>query len=309
MGRVGPSVVCVGANEESGVALDGLYAAGARVTGLVTLPRHKPNSVCDYVDLTPWCKARSIPVIETTNINDSGTIQSILDLAPDFIFTLGWSQLFQDQLLSTPTSYVVGSHPSPLPMGRGRAPVPWTILEGQVRSAVSLFRMDAGVDSGDILQQRWFDIPDRVYAAGLYEIVATSLSEAFCALYHQLSNGTVRPIAQDESKATYRPKRTPEDGAIDFNRSAIEIDRLIRAVSHPYPGAFCSYRTKALWIWHVDPGPEGGCTGSPGEILQRKDGRLLVQCGQGQLWVSNFTCNGEPVQASTFQVGSQLEGL
>ena len=117
-----PRIVCVGSNLESRVVLEGLIATGAQVVGLVTLPGGS-SAVSDHVDLHPLCEEHGIETIDTTDINSWPTIKAIGRLEPDYLYTLGWSQLFGDELLSVPARYVVGSHPSPLPEGRGRAPV------------------------------------------------------------------------------------------------------------------------------------------------------------------------------------------
>ena len=114
--------MCIGSNLESRVVLEGLIAGGAQIAGLVTLPGCS-SAVSDHVDLHPLCEEHGIETIDTTDINSWPTIKAIGRLEPDYLYTLGWSQLFGDELLSVPARYVVGSHPSPLPEGRGRAPV------------------------------------------------------------------------------------------------------------------------------------------------------------------------------------------
>lgn len=299
-------IVCVGANLESRVAIEGLWQVGAKIVALVTLPSNKQNEVCDYVDLSPWCEEQGIKVIETLDINSQNTLQEIKAQRPDYIFTLGWSQLFREEVLKIPLGFVVGSHPSPLPYGRGRAPVPWTILEGQNESAVTLFRMEIGVDSGDILCQKWFKIPDRVYATDLYDIVSVNLKEVYCDLFLSIKEDSVTTTPQDMSKATYRPKRTPEDGIIDFDSSAEEVDRLVRAVSRPYPGAFTYYESRKVHIWNAVPSDTLVSTGEIGEILNRVENKLLVQTGEGSVWIWNFTICGEEIPSETFAVGSQF---
>ena len=101
-------------------------------------------------------------------MNAVETIKAIEALRPDYIYTLGWSQLFREAFIKTPSRYVVGSHPSELPAGRGRAPVPWTILQGHRQSAVTLFRIDVGVDSGpDSMSKALLDSGSRLRRGSL----------------------------------------------------------------------------------------------------------------------------------------------
>jgi methionyl-tRNA formyltransferase len=298
--------VCVGSNLESRVVLEGLIATGAKIVGLVTLPEGSP-AVSDYVDLHPLCEEHGIETIDTANINGRSTIEAIAGLEPDYLYTLGWSQLFGDELLSLPNRYVVGSHPSPLPEGRGRAPVAWTILQGCRRSAVTLFRMDIGVDSGPILCQKWFSVPQQGYAGDLYELVAANLRDAFCELHEAQQSGTVIPeLVQPVDGSSYRAKRTPADGHIDFCQSAESIERLVRAVSFPYPGAYSYYEGSKVIFWRASLLEIPNHVGTPGQILLKRNGRLLVQAGDSPLWLFDSTGGGGAEPTAVLRVGCKL---
>ena len=302
-----PRVICVGANLESLVALERLVACGANVVGLVTLPSEDHKGVSDYVDLHPFCKKNGIHVIDTLDINASVTLTQLRELNPDYIFTLGWSQLFKEELLGLPHQYIVGSHPSPLPEGRGRAPIPWTILEQQKYTAVTLFRMTVGVDDGSILIQKWFRVPRGVYAKELYDLVAMKLGEAFCELYQSIISGQVVTEPQDMAVVTYRAKRTPQDGHIDFSRSAEDIERLIRAVSEPYPGAYTYYQGRIVRIWRASLEDVPSYFGQPGQILTKSNERILVQAGDRPLWMWQFTDMDDAIlSVRSFRNGSKF---
>jgi methionyl-tRNA formyltransferase len=302
----GPRVVCVGANLESEVALRGLLETGAKVVGLVTVPpRDAARGISDYVDLHPLCAAHGVVTVDTEDINAPETLAEIAALMPDYIFTLGWSQLFGAELLKIPTRFVLGSHPSPLPQGRGRAPVPWTILQGHTRSAVTIFRMDAGVDAGAILCQRWFDVPHRAYAMDVYNLVAAHLREGYCQLYQAFARGeTIAEKPQDLTRATHRAKRIAADGHLDFTQPAARLDALVRAVSRPYPGAYSYFDARKVEIWQSDLEDAPPYTGVPGQILAKRQGRLLVQAADAPLWLSEFTSGGEALTTKSFPLGS-----
>lgn len=282
-----PRIVCVGANLESQVALSKLLEVDANIVGLVTLPTDASVVGCDYADLHPLCEQYCVTTIDTTDINSAWTLDAIRRLRPDYIYTLGWSQLFRDRLLNIPTRYVVGSHPSPLPMGRGRAPLPWTILQQQETSAVSLFCMAAGADSGALLRQEWFHVPPDIDAGQLYELVSQTLASAYLNLYQQhLSGQSVCRLPQDESLATHRAKRTPADGHIEFNRPAAEIDRLVRAVTRPYPGAYTYLGDRKVTIWSASLKDVPAHTGGIGQVLLKNGTELLVQAADRPIWLT-----------------------
>lgn len=301
-----PRIICVGSNIESEVVLRVLIKHKVNIVLLVTLPSKESDGVCDYVDLHPLCESNNIRTIDTKDINSVETCMQIKEESPDYIFVLGWSQIFKASLLNIPRKFVVGSHPSPLPEGRGRAPVPWTILQEKKKSAVTLFRMDVGVDSGDILLQKWFDIPKNASALTLYNLVVENLCNAFYEIHDRILSNNVEIIVQDISKATYRAKRTLSDGYIDFNKSAYDIEKLIRAVSEPYPGAYSYYQRQKVHIFRASLDNIPPYIGVVGQILLRKKNSILVQTGDTPIWLSKFTVKGEEISFTFFKVGEKL---
>ena len=299
-------IVGIGSNLESQIALEGLIGHPVPVAALVTLPPHGSENVCDYVDLHAFCEQHAIEAIDTTNINSPQTLERLRQIRPDYVFTLGWSQIFSPELLAIPSGYIVGSHLAPLPEGRGRAPVPWTILQGISRTAMSLFRMNPGVDSGDILLQKWFDVAPDAYAMDVYLRAAECLRDGYCELYDRLAQGEViSPIAQDPSRASHRAKRVPADGHLDFHRSSEQLYRLIRAASRPYPGAYTYYKGRKVIVWKARLSDLPSYVGVPGQILHRGSQGLLVQCGDGPLWLSEWQLGANAGQMK-FVVGHKF---
>lgn len=298
-----PRIVCLGANIESQLVLQRLINVNADIVGVVTLPSRSHPTVSDYRDLHPLCDKADIPVIDTEDINSDDTIATLKRIRPECLFVLGWNQLLGSSVLSIPTECVVGSHPTPLPERRGRAPIPWTILEGHTHSAVSLFRMTKGIDDGPLLMQRWFEIPERVYAIDLYQIIAETLASCFVEVYDGLQAGTLIEQEQNKYAASYRARRGLADGHIDFLQTAEYIDRLIRAVSAPYPGAYTYYRDQKIQICRVDPYEGTEYRGVPGQILKRQMKSLIVQAGDKPIVLSDFSTDGQVCGAGTFAVG------
>ncbi|MEM7083805.1 MAG: methionyl-tRNA formyltransferase [Pseudomonadota bacterium] len=284
----------------------GIISHNINVVGLVTRPSGNRGNVCDYVDLHPLCHEHDITVIDTLDINSEETLARVKALDPDYIFTLGTSQLFKQEFLSLAKQWVIGSHPSPLPKGRGRAPVPWTILQAHRESAVSFFKMELGADTGDLLQRNRFSIPERAYANEVYQLVAHNLRDGFCQLHDKIVSGTIEFLPQDAEQATYRARRGPADGFVDFAAGASQIDRLIRAVSHPYPGAYVYYEDTKFEVWEAHPNNAPQIMGTTGQILAVADDQVLVQASDKPLWLSSFTQSGTAIPASTFRVGQHF---
>ena len=173
------SVVCVGSNIESLVCLRKFKDNNIHIAGLVTLEFQQQRRGSDYRDLVPFCIENDISFFRTKNINSIQTKGWLKSFNPDVIFILGWSQILDLELIDLPKKYIIGSHPSDLPYGAGRAPVVWTILEELKKSAVSFFKISNEVDAGNLVLQKHFHIPERSDSTLLYNLVAMNLSEGF----------------------------------------------------------------------------------------------------------------------------------
>jgi methionyl-tRNA formyltransferase len=190
----------------------------------------------------------------------------------------------------------LGAHDSLLPHGRGFAPTNWAIITGADRSGVTLFHMAAGVDDGDVVAQRTIPIGPRTTAGELYEHVSAATLELVLEYLPALKAGTAPRSRQDEERATYFCARRPEDGVIDWSASTQTIDRLVRGLGHPYPGARTALAGRELIVWDaepVEPAPSyvGRVPGRP--VGFGKDGSVDVLTGDGVLrlrWVQVPGC-------------------
>lgn len=277
--------VFIGAVEGSAVALRAICAADHRPALVVTLPLDKAASHSDFADLEPIATAHDIPVLRVGRSDDPDLMAMLARIAPDLVMIIGWSQLVGPAMLALPRIGVLGFHPSPLPKMRGRAVIPWQILTGQDRGGATLFWVGEGVDDGDIAAQAVFGIdPATIDARGLYDRSVAEMARMLPALLDDLAAGN-RPVRpQDHGQATICARRRPQDGEIDWTRPAHEIERLIRAVGPPYPGA--STRMTGAEVVHITAArltPHSGrYIGLPGQV-QNIDGRVVtVMCGDGE---------------------------
>lgn len=283
-----PRIICLGMNEESEKAITALAAVGADISAIAGLPAEHATNVSDFVDHAKIASRLGVAFLPVSNINAPETLAAFRATGAEMLFVLGWSQLLNAEAIETFPRGVIGSHPSDLPNGRGRAPIPWTILEDRRRSAVTLFRMTEGVDDGAILKQSGFDIPERPTARILYDLVAKTLARSFVELYDDFVAGEVNEIDQGGAHVSWRAKRVPADGWIDFRAEAEAVDRLVRAVSEPYPGAYSYFEGEKTVFFgsHPASGNDLRRKGIPGQVLARRHGMILVQAGDTPLWLS-----------------------
>lgn len=272
--------VLVGAVESTAVALRALVGSGADPDAVVTLPPERLHRHSDGRDLTPIAEELGTPVILTSDINEPDTIEAIARIEPDITLVIGWSQICREEFRGIARWGTIGYHPSALPENRGRAVIPWTILQGATRTGSTMFWMDEGMDSGDILYQKSISVERRETATGLYAKHMRAL-EAMLTTFSRTSKPTALPRApQDDTRATYCSQRIAADGRIDWSCSAETIDRLVRATTNPYPGAFSTLDDRELAIWESEP-IDVPYLGVPGQVQYVGDGGPVVQCGEG----------------------------
>ena len=274
-------VVLIGAVESTKIAFEALVNAQLSPTHVVTLPPEKAGRHSDFVDLTKPTLEIGAEIIYSNNINDDETIRELERIAPDLCLVLGWSQICHEKFRSIARLGNLGFHPAPLPRLRGRAVIPWTILLNMKETASTLFWLEEGADTGDIIAQKFFDLTATETARSLYDKHTAALAELIPGAVRAIIDGTVRNIAQDHTKASYCAKRTPEDGQINWTDSAANIERFIRAVGAPYPGAFTSTPDDGrLWI-DVAAFPNNPIEyiGIPGQIQARTKDGFIILCG------------------------------
>ena len=198
---------------------------------------------------------------------------------PDYIFVIGWSQICREKFRSIPRLGCIGYHPAPLPENRGRAVIPWTILQRRAETGSTIFWLDEGVDSGDILSQIKFPVDHSETALTLYRKHLQALEQLLTQTLSGLRQGNAPRIAQDHTRASYCAKRTASDGWIDWKQTADSVWTLIRAVGKPYPGAFTFAQGRKMIVWEAELIGTEPFWGLPGQVQLIHDGGALVQCG------------------------------
>lgn len=301
-------IFCIGSNLESFECLKFLVSQNCIIDTLITLPRNEGQNVSDYVDLHEFCELNGINVIDTTNVNSEDTVKKVKELQPDYLFTLGWSQIYKKDFINCFSQFLIGTHPSKLPYGRGRAPVPWTILDEVSHSAVSFFKIDLGIDTGKLIFQLDFEIPVRPYAMDVYRLISDRLGKGYLQLYNKIRDNKEIPLIEQPIKgATHRGKRSQTDGLIDFDKTTHYNDKLIRAVSKPFPGAYCYYKDQKIIFWEVEEDNDSNYFGTIGQILQKNDSAVLAQFSNGNLWLGKPTyTDGSAVPIKQFRVGDKM---
>ena len=231
--------------------LEALLEAGFRVPLVVTQP-DRPRG--RGLDLAPSpVKKRALElglsVVQPEKIKNNDEFRSQLtSLNPDAIIVVGYGRIIPKWMIELPQLGNLNVHASLLPKYRGAAPIQWAIASGETVTGVTTMRIDAGLDTGDILLQKEFPISPQDTAETLATPLASLGASLLVETLRRLQEGSITPQPQENAKATLAPILKKEDGRIDFGRSAFEICNRLRGFQ-PWPGAFTSFRGKALNVW------------------------------------------------------------
>jgi methionyl-tRNA formyltransferase len=227
-------------------AFEGIFSSRAFLDGKVGVPlmiglddSHEAGTV-GYASLGRLAAEQGVPYVSTSDGRLSSLAGRIREARPAYILVIGWSHLVGEDILSIPAPACgcIGMHPTMLPTGRGQAPIPWTIIKGGDKTALSVFFLVAEADAGPLIAQYELDIRDGETSASLFYRIAHTHFTAGLELAERLGDGSVRARAQDETTATRWPRRRPEDGEILATMTCREISLLVRALLGPYPRAF-----------------------------------------------------------------------
>lgn len=239
------------------------------ITYVFSLDEKYSENVSGYYPLHNLASEYDIPFKTFHKIGDSENIQIMREIQPDYIFVIGLSQLVKKELLDCAKKGVIGFHPTPLPRFRGRAAMVWQMLLGVENTKCTLFFIDEGMDSGDIIDQQEYVIEKTDYAKDAERKLCDALAVMIPRVLRKIVDGSITARKQNEKEATYLLIRRPEDGLIDWNEPVEKIQRLIRAVSEPYPGAFSMYDGEhKIVIWKADYMENKKYIGIPGQICE-----------------------------------------
>ena len=252
----------------------------------------KKNIYSDYTSFDDLCKTHGIFHVKVKNINDLENVKILKSINPDLILVMGWSQLLKDEILSIPKLGIIGSHPTELPKYRGRAPIPWTILKNLKETAMTFFYIEKGVDDGDIIDQQKFKIEKTDDATIIYNKMTEMGKKMIIKNLTLIQNNSIKRIKQNPSHfLEYWKKRNPDDGLIDWNNTSQDIDRLIRATTHPYPGAFTFFKGHKLKIWKSTFSNDD--TINPGRILEINSNGIKVGTKKGCISLQRISIENE----------------
>jgi methionyl-tRNA formyltransferase len=276
-------IVFMGTPEFAVPTLEALHASCHEI-GLVITQPDRPKGRGRVLMAPPVKMAAQrlrYPVEQPQKIADTDVVKTIAGHEPDALVVAAYGKIIPQNLLDLPALGAVNVHPSLLPKYRGPAPIPWALIEGDSETGVTIIKLNAQMDAGDILMQKETPIEPADTATSLHDRLAKMGAAMLVETLDGLADGTITPRLQDHNRATLAPMLKKSDGRLDWQLNAHALERRIRALN-PWPGTFTFYgktRIKVLSVGVIDK----ACDAAPGTVLPGFDDELRVATGDGVL--------------------------
>ncbi len=250
---------------------------------------------------------KGIPVLHPPSLKDDAFYNEIQKIGADIFVIVAYGRIIPDRILYLPEYKTINLHPSLLPKYRGAAPIEGAIVGGESETGVTIQLVNERLDAGDILLQRVIPVGIDMTAGDLYNIVLPAGSALLLESLKLISEGSIKPVAQDEGAATYCGKIDRDTAAVDWSKNSFEIHNLVRGFN-PRPCAWSTFRGSNMKILRTslpDDGP--GVPPSPGRIVKHQKRRLFAGTGDG--WIEILMIHPEtkkPMDGLSFLNGYMI---
>ena len=291
--------------------LEALIEAGHEVVLAVTQP-DKPKGRGKEMQYTPVkeCALKhDIPVFQPRRVREEECIEELRKYNADIMVVVAFGQILPKEILEMCTYGCVNVHASLLPKYRGSAPIQWAIIDGEEVTGVTTMQMDEGLDTGDMLLKTEVTIEPKETGGSLFDKLAQAGAKLCVETLEALQNKTVTPIPQGETTTAYAKMLDKQLGNIDWNKTAVQIERLIRGLT-PWPSAYTNWNDKVMKIWDAEVSAIDIETedAKPGTIVKVEKDAFYVQTGEGLLKVCELQIPGKKrMDAGAFLRGYQVK--
>ncbi|MEI6500979.1 MAG: formyltransferase [Armatimonadota bacterium] len=291
-------VVVFGYHNIGHVCLQELLRQGHEVAAVVT-HEDDPSEEIWFASVPQLARSSGLPTYTPTNPNTPEFVNLIGGLQPELLFSFYYRHLLKAPLLGLPSRGCLNLHGSYLPQYRGRCPVNWVLVNGESYTGVTLHHMVEQPDAGDIVAQRKVPIAFEDTAATLYVKMTAAAGEMFAEVLPQLAAGTAPRVLQNQSQASYYGGRKPADGEFHWDWPGLRTYNLVRAVTHPYPGAYTSFGGRRLLVWECVPIENELLATPPGSVVAVNVEGIVVATGENQLLLQSVQLEGEAQMSGT----------
>lgn len=301
-------VIFMGTPDFSTGVLESIIEAGHEVTAVVTQP-DKPKGRGHEMQFTPVKETAlkyGLTVLQPKRVKAPEVIEELEKIPADIIVVVAFGQIIPKSILEMKKFGCINVHASLLPAYRGAAPIQWAVVDGLKETGVTIMQMDEGLDTGDMLTKVVVPLNEKETGGSLFGKLSIAGAKLCVETMELIEKGEVTPEKQGETTTEYAKMITKDLGRIDFSKSAIEIERLIRGFN-PWPSAYTKLGGKTLKIWAADV-LEEEYEGAAGEIIKVSKNEIYVKTGKGTLSLKEIQLEGKKrMTADAFLRGYQLE--
>ena len=289
-------IIYMGTPDFAVAPLEAILKAGHEVTAVVTQPdRQKGRGrEVQYSPVKECALSYGIPVLQPLKIKEKDAVEELRKYPADIFVVAAFGQLLSEEILNMPRLGCINIHASLLPAYRGAAPIQWCVINGEEKTGVTIMQMAKGMDTGDILLQKEVVLDEKETGGSLFDRLMETGAELIVEVLPKIEAGELIPVVQKEELATYAGKITKDMGNIDFAKSAVTIERLIRGLN-PWPSAFTHYKGKILKIWEADVVSE--CVNAenpvPGTVIAMDKESFTLATGEGALRIRSLQPEGK----------------
>lgn len=302
-------IIFMGTPDFSVGTLEALVEAGHEVVLAVTQP-DKPKGRGKEMQFTPVkeCALRhGIPVFQPKKVRDPECVEELKKYQADVCVVIAFGQILPKEILEMTPYGCINVHASLLPSYRGAAPIQWAVIRGEKISGVTTMQMDEGLDTGDMLEKTEIILDEKETGGSLHDKLAGAGAKLCVHTLDKLVQGDLTPQKQGESPTEYARMLDKKLGDINWEQSAVEIERLIRGLN-PWPSAYTDWNGKTMKIWEADAVPGENTEKAPGTITDVTKDDFAVQTGDGQLRVRALQIPGKKrMEADAFLRGYQVK--
>lgn len=301
-------IIFMGTPDFSVPILEALLQAGHNVVLAVTQPDQPKGrgKAVQFSAVKTAAAAHQIPVYQPKRIREPECVSYLKTFEADIMVVAAFGQILSEDILTMPRYGCVNVHASLLPKYRGASPIQWAVLNGDKISGVTTMQMDAGIDTGDILEKTEIVLDEDETGGSLFDKLSDAGAKLCVQTIAHIQDGTVTRTKQEETQATHVGMITKQMGKVDWTKSAAEIERQIRGLD-PWPGTYTSLHGKTLKLWKAAV-LEGGDSAQAGQIVYADKQQLVMQTGEGRLSLLEVQLEGKKrMRIDAFLCGHQIE--
>ena len=303
-----PRVVFAGTPEFALASLRALVDSGTKPVAVLTQP-DRPAGRGKRLTASPvkeFALRAGIDVLQPATLRDADVVAELEALSCDLMIVAAYGLILPEEVLDLPAHGCVNVHASLLPRWRGAAPIQAAILNGDSETGISLMSMTAGLDCGPVYVMGALAIGDDETAGELHDRLADLGGRLLVQHLGTILDGSIEAVEQDESLAIYAPKINKQDAAMDWHRTAPELQRQVRAYN-PVPGAWFELDGQRIKCWQVAGLDD--VHDEPGKIVSSGRNGVVVACGDGGLLLESLQRPGKrPVTGGEFSAAIDLSG-